>query len=84
MDKLFIVESPGKIKTLRKILGKDWLLEASFGHTTELAQSGPKRLGFEIQGERQIEAHYIPRGTRGKQVLARLRVAVKRADEIYS
>lgn len=82
MAKLLIVESPGKIKTLRKILGRDWILEASVGHTTELAHDGPKRLGFEMKDGR-IETRYIPRGTRGKQVLSKLREAIKKADQVY-
>jgi DNA topoisomerase-1 len=82
MAKLLIVESPGKLKTLRKILGRDWVLEASVGHTTELAHDGPKRLGFEMKDGR-IDTRYIPRGTRGKQVLAKLREAVKKADQVY-
>lgn len=80
--KLLIVESPGKLKTLRKILGPDWLLEASVGHTTELAHDGFKNLGFDLR-DRRIVTRYIPRGPRGKQVLTRLREAVKRADEVY-
>lgn len=82
MAKLLIVESPGKLKTLRKILGRDWILEASVGHTTELAHDGPKRLGFEMKDGR-IETRYIPRGTRGKQVLSKLREAIKKADQVY-
>ncbi|MFL5813763.1 MAG: type I DNA topoisomerase [Bdellovibrionia bacterium] len=82
MAKLLIVESPGKLKTLRKILGRDWILEASVGHTTELAHDGPKRLGFEMKDGR-IKTRYIPRGTRGKQVLAKLREAIKKADQVY-
>jgi DNA topoisomerase-1 len=82
MAKLLIVESPGKLKTLRKILGRDWILEASVGHTTELAHDGPKRLGFEMKNGR-IETRYIPRGTRGKQVLSKLREAIKKADQVY-
>ena len=80
--KLLIVESPGKLKTLRKILGPDWILEASVGHTTELAHDGFKNLGFDLK-DRAIITRYIPRGPRGKQVLTKLREAVKRADEIY-
>ncbi len=80
--KLLIVESPGKIKTLRKILGPDWMLEASVGHTTELAHDGFKKLGFDLR-DRTITTRYIPRGPRGKQVLTKLRQAVKRADEVY-
>lgn len=80
--KLLIVESPGKIKTLRKILGPEWLLEASVGHTTELAHDGFKNLGFDLK-DRHIITRYIPRGTRGKQVLSKLRAAVKKADQIF-
>jgi DNA topoisomerase I len=80
--KLLIVESPGKLKTLRKILGPGWLLEASVGHTTELAHDGPKRWGFDLK-EGRIETRYEPRGSRGKQVLSQLRAAVKRAGQIY-
>lgn len=78
---LLIVESPGKIKTLRKILGPDWILEASVGHTTELAHDGNKKLGFEILKD-QVVTRYIPRD-RGYQVLSKLRSAVKQADQVY-
>lgn len=80
--KLLIVESPGKIKTLRKILGPGWILEASVGHTTELAHDGFKNLGFDLK-DRHIITRYIPRGARGKEVLSKLRKAAKAADEIY-
>jgi DNA topoisomerase-1 len=79
--KLLIVESPGKIKTLRKILGPGWLLEASVGHTTELAHDGEKNLGFEIQKDHVI-TRYVPRD-RGYQILSKLRSAVKQADQVY-
>ena len=82
MAKLLIVESPGKLKTLRKILGGDWILEASVGHTTELAHDGYKKLGFDI-GEAKVETRYIPRGTRGKQVLSKLRSVARQADMVY-
>ena len=80
--KLLIVESPGKIKTLKKILGAGWRIEASIGHTTELASDGEKRLGFEIR-EGKVETRYIPRGPRGRAVLKKLRAAVKIADEVF-
>lgn len=82
MPNLLIVESPGKLKTLKKILGRDWLLEASVGHTTELAGDGPKRLGFALEGGR-VETRYVPRAPRGRQVLAKLRDAVKKADQVF-
>lgn len=80
--KLLIVESPGKIKTLRKILGPDWRLEASVGHTTELAHDGFKKLGFDLNAD-SIVTRYIPRGSRGKQVLSKLRAAVKGVDQVF-
>lgn len=80
--KLLIVESPGKLKTLRKILGRDWVLEASVGHTTELAHDGYKKLGFDMAAGR-VTTRYIPRAARGKQVLAKLRAAAKTADQVY-
>ena len=82
MSRLFIVESPGKLKTLRKILGAGWVIEASVGHTTELAYDGPKRLGFEFKNGKII-THYVARGDRGKQVLAKLKKAVKDAEMVY-
>lgn len=80
--KLLIVESPGKIKTLRKILGPDWILEASVGHTTELAHDGEKNLGFEIADDK-VTTRYVPRAPRGYQVLSKLRAAAKQADQVY-
>lgn len=82
MAKLFIVESPGKLKTLRKILGPDFILEASVGHTTELGHDGPKRLGFELKNGKVL-THYVARGDRGKQVLKKLKEAAARADMVY-
>jgi len=82
MAKLLIVESPGKLKTLRQILGPGWKIEASVGHTTELSYDGPKRLGFEFKNGRVI-THYSPRGDRGKQVLAKLRQAAAGVDEVF-
>ena len=82
MAKLFIVESPGKLKTLRKILGPDFILEASVGHTTELGSDGPKRLGFELKNGKVI-THYVARGDRGRQVLKKLKEAAARADMVY-
>lgn len=79
--RLLIVESPGKLKTLRKILGAGWMIEASVGHTTELASDGPKRLGFEFR-EGKINVRYVPRGPRGRQVLTKLKAQVARAEMV--
>ncbi|MBI3543755.1 MAG: type I DNA topoisomerase [Deltaproteobacteria bacterium] len=82
MSRVLIVESPGKLKTLKKILGAGWQIEASVGHTTELAYDGPKRLGFEFK-EGKVITHYVPRGDRGKEVLGKLRKVVKDAEMVY-
>ena len=82
MNNLLIVESPGKLKTLRSILGQGWNVQPSVGHITELAQDGDDSLGFEL-GETTVTCRYIPRGDRGKEVIQKLRAAAKNAKEIY-
>ena len=43
---LVIVESPAKSKTIGKILGSDYIIQASMGHVRDLASKG---LGFDIE-----------------------------------
>lgn len=82
MAKLLIVESPGKLKTLRKILGQGWDVQPSVGHITELAHDGEDSLGFDL-GDSAITCRYIPRGDRGKEVIQKLRASAQRAQEVY-
>lgn len=82
MSKLLLIESPGKLRKLAQILGRDWVIKASMGHVRELANDGEDSLGFDLTGDR-IDCRYEPRGTRGKAVLAELRKAVKEADQVY-
>lgn len=82
MSKLLIVESPGKLKTLRKILGAGWDVQPSVGHITELAHDGEDSLGFDL-GETAIHCRYIPRGDRGKEIIHKLRSSAKNAQEVY-
>lgn len=79
--KLLLIESGGKIRKLKQILGSEWTVKATMGHVVELAESGENSLGFTLDSERnRIDCDYIPRGTRGKQILKELRDAVKGAS----
>ena len=74
---LVIVESPTKVKTIRKFLGSNYTVMASGGHVRDLPKS---QLGFDPKDD--YEPKYIT--IRGKgDVLADLRKAVKKADKVY-
>jgi DNA topoisomerase-1 len=80
--KLLILESPSKRKTIQGFLGRDWRVEASFGHATELANDGPDNLGFDITAN-AVEARYVPRGKRGKQVIQKLQKLSGQAEQVF-
>ena len=74
---LVIVESPAKVKTIKKFLGSNYEVDASGGHVRDLPKS---QLGFDAEND--YEPKYIT--IRGKgEVLAKLRKEVKKADTIY-
>lgn len=74
---LVIVESPAKVKTIKKFLGKNYEVAASNGHVRDLPKS---QLGFDA--EHDFEPKYIT--IRGKgDILANLRKEVKKAEKIY-
>ena len=74
---LIIVESPAKVKTIKKFLGSNYNVEASGGHVRDLPKS---QLGIDV--EHEYEPKYIT--IRGKgEVLANLRKKVKKAKNIY-
>ena len=74
---LVIVESPAKVKTIKKFLGSNYQVDASNGHVRDLPKS---QLGFDP--EHDFEPKYIT--IRGKgDILAKLRKEVKKADKIY-
>ncbi|MBE9028957.1 type I DNA topoisomerase [filamentous cyanobacterium LEGE 11480] len=82
MIKLLLIESPGKLRKLAQILGREWIIKASMGHVRELANDGEDSLGFDLSGD-TIPCRYEARGSRGKKVLAELRQAVKQSDQVY-
>lgn len=74
---LVIVESPAKVKTIKKFLGSNYVVMASQGHVRDLPKS---QLGIDV--EHDFEPKYIT--IRGKgEILAQLRKEVKKADKIY-
>ena len=74
---LVIVESPSKVKTIKKFLGSNYEVVASQGHVRDLPKS---TLG--IDTEHDFEPKYIT--IRGKgDILAHLRREVKKADKVY-
>lgn len=74
---LVIVESPAKVKTIKKFLGANYEVAASNGHVRDLPKS---QLG--IDPENGYEPKYIT--IRGKgDILANLRKEVKKAEKVY-
>lgn len=74
---LVIVESPAKVKTIKKFLGSNYEVMASQGHVRDLPKS---QMGVDV--EHDFEPKYIT--IRGKgEILAALRKEVKKADKVY-
>lgn len=74
---LVIVESPAKVKTIKKFLGSNYEVVASQGHVRDFPKS---QLG--IDTEHGYEPKYIT--IRGKgDILASLRKNAKKADKVY-
>lgn len=79
---LVIVESPAKSKTIRKILGDGYQIEASYGHVRNLPTKDPatQNLGFEIENHFTPKFEVIP----GKQnVVKKLNDMAKKVDRVY-
>ncbi|BFN04544.1 type I DNA topoisomerase [Clostridium tetani] len=76
-QKLIIVESPAKAKTIGKYLDKTYHVEASMGHIRDLPKS---QLGVDI--DNNYEPKYIT--IRGKgELLTKIKKHAKKCDEIY-
>lgn len=74
---LVIVESPAKVKTIKKFLGANYEVMASNGHVRDLPKS---QLGIDV--DHDYEPKYIT--IRGKgDILAKLRKEAKKADKVY-
>ena len=74
---LVIVESPAKSKTIKKILGDGYQIEASFGHVRNLPENV---LGFDVHNDFKPTYIIIPEK---KKVVTKLNELAKRSDKIY-
>lgn len=74
---LVIVESPGKVKTISKFLGKDYFVKASIGHVRDLPSKG---LGIDIKNN--FEPIYEILEEKQK-VVKELKEIAKKVDKIY-
>lgn len=74
---LVIVESPAKSKTIKKILGDSFQIEASYGHIRDF----PKNvLGFDVQKDFEPSFVVIPDK---KKIVSKLNEIAKKCDKIY-
>ncbi len=74
---LVIVESPAKIKTLKKFLGTNYFFESSIGHIRDLPQ---REFGIDV--EHDFEPKYVTLADK-KEVIKKLQEAAKKADIVY-
>lgn len=74
---LIIVESPAKIKTLKKFLGPNFLFESSIGHIRDLPE---KEFGIDIEND--FEPKYVIMKDK-KEVIAKLKKAAKECQVVY-
>ena len=74
---LLIVESPTKVKTLKKFIGRDFVVMASVGHLKDLPKS---KLGVDV--ENNFTPEYITIRGKGK-ILSDLKKEAKKANDIY-
>lgn len=74
---LIIVESPAKIKTLKKFLGDNYIFESSLGHIRDLPE---KEFGIDV--EHDFTPKYVVLPDKEK-VIARLKKAAKECDTVY-
>ena len=77
MKALIIVESPAKIKTLKKFLGKNFIFASSLGHVRDLPQ---KEFGINIEHQFEPQYEILPDK---KEVVAKLKKAAKECEIVY-
>lgn len=78
--KLLIVESPAKIKTISKFLGKDFKIMSTFGHVKDLP---PRRIGVDVDEKKKtVQLEYVV--IKGKEdVVADICKQARLSSEVY-
>ncbi|HEY4540020.1 MAG TPA: type I DNA topoisomerase [Faecalibacter sp.] len=74
---LVIVESPAKAKTIQGFLGKDFIVESSFGHVVDLPKKG---MGIEIENDYKPVYEVTPDK---KDVVNKLKKLSDKAETIW-
>ena len=77
---LVIVESPGKIKSISKYLGPNFIVKASVGHVVNLSTSGKGNLGVDIENGFKPKYEVIPDK---KDKIKAIISASKECNQIY-
>lgn len=75
--KLVVVESPGKVKKIQKILGSGYIVKPSVGHIMDLPQKG---LGIDIKNNFEPTYKPIPKK---KDAIREIKTASKKVDEVF-
>lgn len=74
---LIIVESPAKIKTLKKFLGKEFVFASSIGHIRDLPAKG---FGIDVENDFEPKYEALPDK---KEVITKLKKAAAECDIVY-
>lgn len=77
--KLIILESPGKIKTIKSFLSSEYQVMASIGHVEILEKKGKYNLGIDVENDFKPSYKIDPKK---KDVVKKLKDAVKKAEEV--
>ena len=81
-DNLLIVESPAKAKTIKKFLGRDFVVKASMGHVRDIPSRGRDRSDIGIDFQNHYQPYYVPIESREK-VIKELRSAADKAAHVF-
>ena len=91
-NKLVIVESPAKAKTIEKYLPDDFMVRASFGHIRDLPDNKsqlPKKFRDEswanlgVDTEHEFEPVYVVQNKRSRQAIKKLKSALSGANKLF-